>query len=140
MRESLLAHNECQGILPKARMGRTLIVGDVHGCSWELSALLDRLNFSSGDRIIFVGDLVARGPDSLGGLDIARRTGAVIVRGNHEQKLLDWRDHDASLGRMHAEIARSMRDVDWRLLETSPLWFDLPEHDVRVVHAGLLPR
>lgn len=121
-------------------MGRTVIVGDVHGCAWELEALLDRLSFSSGDRLVFVGDLVARGPSSLGVLDIARRTGAVIVRGNHEQKLLDWRDHDAELGRMHLEVARSLRDVDWRLLETSPLWLDLPEHGARVVHAGVLPR
>src|SRR5678815_2150325 len=32
-----------------------------------------------------------------------------------------------------------MRDVDWTLLETSPLWVDLPEHEVRVIHAGLVP-
>jgi len=120
-------------------MGRTVILGDVHGCTWELEALLDRIHFSSGDRLVMVGDLVARGPDSLGVLDVARQTGAVIVRGNHEQKLLDWRDHGAELGRLHAEIARAMGEVDWRLLETSPLWCDLPEHGARVVHAGVLP-
>src|SRR2546428_12891335 len=105
-------------------MGRTIVVGDVHGCAWELEALLDRIGFTTGDSLVFVGDLVARGPNSLGVLDIARRSGATIVRGNHEQKLLDWRDHDATLGRMHEELAQSMRDVDWTLLETSPLWCD----------------
>jgi hypothetical protein len=120
-------------------MGRTIVVGDVHGCSWELGALLDRVGFTSGDRLVFVGDLVARGPDSLGVLDIARSTGATIVRGNHEQKLLDWRDHDARLGRLHEDLAQSLRDVDWTLLETSPLWCDFPEHGLRVVHAGVLP-
>ena len=121
-------------------MQRTIIVGDVHGCRRELEQLLDRIRFSSGDRLIFVGDLVARGPDSLGVLDVARRTGALIVRGNHEQKLLDWYDDDETeLGRTHMEVARAMRDVDWTLLETSPLWIDLPEHGARVVHAGVLP-
>jgi hypothetical protein len=121
-------------------MQQTIIVGDVHGCRRELEQLLDRTRFSSGDRLVFVGDLIARGPDSLGVLDVARRTGAVIVRGNHEQKLLDWYDdHDTDLGRTHMEVARAMRDVDWTLLETSPLWLDLPEHGARVVHAGVVP-
>jgi hypothetical protein len=119
---------------------RTIIVGDIHGCRRELEQLLDRVRFSSGDRLVMVGDLVARGPDSRGVLDIARRTGAIIVRGNHEQKLLDWHDDDeVVLGRTHMEVARAMRDVDWTLLETAPLWIDLPEHGARVVHAGVLP-
>jgi hypothetical protein len=125
---------------------RTIFVGDVHGCREELDELLDRIAFASGDRIVFVGDLVARGPDSLGVLDVARRTGAVIVRGNHEQKLLDWRASLArplaervQLGPIHLDVARALRPVDWVLLETSPLYVDLPEHDVRVVHAGLVP-
>jgi hypothetical protein len=129
---------------------RTIIVGDVHGCRSELEALLDRVGFASGDRLIFVGDLVARGPDSLGVLDVARRTGAVVVRGNHEQKLLDWRDARTAwmrgeaaaklpIGRMHRDIARSLRPVDWKLLETAPLFVDLPEHGARVVHAGVVP-
>ncbi len=121
---------------------RTVIVGDVHGCRRELEGLLDRIRFHSGDRLVFVGDLIARGPDSLGVLDVARRTGALIVRGNHEQKLLDWRnsgDRSVVLGRTHMDVARALRDVDWSLLETSSLWLDLPEHGARVVHAGVLP-
>ena len=129
---------------------RTIIVGDVHGCRSELEALLDRVAFASGDRLVFVGDLVARGPDSLGVLDVARRTGAIVVRGNHEQKLLDWRRSRTEwmrgeaaakppIGRMHRDLARSLRPVDWTLLETSPFFFDLAEHGVRVVHAGVMP-
>lgn len=129
---------------------RTIIVGDVHGCRWELEALLDRLAFASGDRLVFVGDLVARGPDSLGVLDIARRSGAIVVRGNHEQKLLDWRNARSSwihgsapakapIGRMHRDVARALRPVDWTLLETSPFYIDLAEHGARIVHAGVVP-
>lgn len=129
---------------------RTIIVGDVHGCRSELEALLDRVAFGSGDRLVFVGDLVARGPDSLGVLDVVRRTGAIVVRGNHEQKLLDWRKARTAwmrgeaaakppIGRMHRDLARALRPVDWTLLETSPFYVDLPEHGARVVHAGLVP-
>jgi hypothetical protein len=129
---------------------RTVIVGDVHGCAGELAALLDAIAFSSGDRLVFVGDLIARGPDSLGVLDIARTTGAIIVRGNHEQKLLDWRASrkrwmvgedvaDAPIGKMHRDVARDLRPIDWSLLETSRVWADLPEHGAIVVHAGIDP-
>ena len=61
-------------------MGRTIIVGDVHGCRRELEQLLDKVAFATGDRLVFVGDLVARGPDSLRVLDVVRRTGAIVIR------------------------------------------------------------
>lgn len=129
---------------------RTVIVGDVHGCATELASLLDRIAFATGDRLVFVGDLVARGPHSLGVLDLARRTGAIIVRGNHEQNLLDWLDArerwlrgeavpKPPIGKMHRELGRSLRPVDWTLLQTSTTSLHLPEHDLRVVHAGLDP-
>ncbi len=121
---------------------RTIIVGDVHGCRAELEALLLRVGFRSGDRLVFVGDLVARGPDSLGVLDIARRSGAVVVRGNHEQRLLDSRNtrlNRVPLGLTHTELKVSLRPVDWTILATSKLFVDLPDHGVRIVHAGVAP-
>lgn len=120
---------------------RTLIVGDVHGCTGELETLLEQVGFAEGsDRLVLVGDLVARGPDSLGTLALVRRLGARAVRGNHENKLLAWRRRqDEPLGAEHARVAQALRDEDWGQLEAMPLWLDLPEHGVRVVHAGVLP-
>jgi hypothetical protein len=124
---------------------RTIIVGDVHGCAEELEALLEKLAFTTGDRLVFVGDLIARGPRSLGVLDIARRTGALVVRGNHEQKLLDMRrivgtaTQPAPLAKTHRDVFLALRPTDWILLETSKLWLDLPDHGARVIHAGLDP-
>ncbi len=47
---------------------RLLIIGDVHGCIDELNELIDKAlpNYDeSTDIILFVGDLVAKGPSSL---------------------------------------------------------------------------
>ncbi len=131
-------------------MGRAIIVGDVHGCSAELRALLDRLAPVEGDTLVFVGDLVARGPDSLGVLDVVRESKGLIVRGNHEDRLLAW--HRAmlarargefalapDLGRLHHEVAHSMRTEDWELLEQTPVTHFLQPNKTLVVHAGLVP-
>ena len=45
---------------------RTLIIGDVHGCLDELLALLGRAGRTPDDRVVLVGDLVAKGPSSAG--------------------------------------------------------------------------
>ena len=50
-------------------MSRTIIVGDVHGCASELASLFSHLNVVPADNIYFVGDVLARGPDSLGVLE-----------------------------------------------------------------------
>src|SRR5215210_2969538 len=82
------------------------VVGDVHGCLAELEALLDQLGYviSRDDhgrsvdaahderRMIFLGDLVDRGPDTPGVLRLVMgmvATGnALCVAGNHEAKLV----------------------------------------------------
>jgi serine/threonine protein phosphatase 1 len=73
------------------------VVGDVHGCLDELRALWDRLDPHSSDVVVFVGDLVRKGPASAAVVEfVAARDNAVSVRGNNEAKLLrgevdpDW--------------------------------------------------
>ncbi|WP_435018835.1 polynucleotide kinase-phosphatase [Tundrisphaera sp. TA3] len=86
----------------RGEMGPFDIVGDVHGCMDELRELMARLGYvpdadglpahPEGRRLIFVGDLVDRGPDSVGVLELARRMvaagTALCVPGNHDEKLL----------------------------------------------------
>ena len=45
---------------------RTIIIGDVHGCVDELSDLIYELRLTKKDTLIFVGDLIDKGPDSPG--------------------------------------------------------------------------
>ncbi|GAB2831666.1 polynucleotide kinase-phosphatase [Microbacterium insulae] len=83
------------------------VIGDVHGCRGELEALLTRLGYDigrdaqgravdarhpGGRRVVFVGDLVDRGPDVVGVLRLAMGMvasgNALAVPGNHEAKLV----------------------------------------------------
>ncbi|MCC6557286.1 MAG: serine/threonine protein phosphatase [Polyangiaceae bacterium] len=125
-------------------MPRTIIVGDVHGCRDELVRLLDRVGFGEGDRLVMVGDMVVRGPDPCGTLDLLRELNAESVRGNHEDRLLRWHagrtdPRGEPLGELSKATARLLRKRDWSWLESLPHWIDLPEHNLRVVHAGLVP-
>lgn len=68
---------------------RLVVVGDVHGFRRELSALLRRLGFdAASDQLCFVGDLVDGGPDDAGVIDLAMRSDAWAVLGNHDIDML----------------------------------------------------
>lgn len=125
-------------------MGRTIIVGDVHGCVRELEDLLSYVGLSSRDRLVFVGDLIVRGPKPREVVELARRLGALAVRGNHEDRALRFRRSrgtagELRIGALTRRAVEALRPRDWEYLESLPLWIDLPEHRVRVVHAGVLP-
>ncbi|MEO5761568.1 MAG: metallophosphoesterase, partial [Vicinamibacteria bacterium] len=70
-------------------MTRRIFVGDIQGCREELDRLLALLNFdSSRDALEPVGDVVNRGPDSLGTLRLLKSVNAGGVLGNHDLHLL----------------------------------------------------
>jgi len=121
---------------------RTIIVGDVHGCLDELHALLARLGRTPEDRVVLVGDLVAKGPDSLGVVQWARESGADAVLGNHDAHTLQAVHGDLDARPTHIAIAKALSPEDVAWLEARPLWLrlDLPGGPPRVVvHAGLVP-
>jgi len=69
-------------------------VGDIHGEVELLEELLDTLPHREGDRFVFVGDYVDRGPDSKGVVDrlveFSRERECVFLLGNHESMFLDF--------------------------------------------------
>jgi hypothetical protein len=126
-------------------MARTIIVGDVHGCVDELGRLLDALAPGVADRVFFVGDLVARGPDSLGVLALYRSVNGQSVLGNHEYKLLAAHRARRSgtkrprVSALHYGLLHRLGEADWALIEALPLSLSLPEHGLSIVHAGIVP-
>ena len=71
--------------------GRDLVVGDLHGHRDLLEQELERLGFDpTRDRVFSVGDLVNRGPDSLGTLSLVEEPWFHAVLGNHELMLLNY--------------------------------------------------
>lgn len=140
------------------------VIGDVHGCLDELLLLLERLGYRvardeagravdaehpEGRRVVFVGDLVDRGPSSVGVLRLAMGMTAaghaLAVPGNHEAKLiraLDGRNVQASHGleRTLAELAGETDEFrvavrEWCRGLISHLVLD--DGNLVVAHAGL---
>lgn len=79
-------------------MPRLIAIGDIHGCSKTLHALLwKKLSIKKNDTLVFIGDYIDRGPDSKGVVNqiiSLRNDGftAFALRGNHEQLMLDSRN------------------------------------------------
>ena len=131
---------------------RTIVVGDVHGCLPELKMLLDKVNFQQDeDRLILAGDLVDRGPDSVGVVRYAMAIGAEAVAGNHDDKLLRRRKHVMRAQRdknykipMRPDqeqegiiAALTQREGEW--LAGLPTYIELPDFNALVLHAGVVP-
>ncbi len=74
---------------------RTIAIGDIHGCSAALDALLEAIRPTPEDTIVTLGDYVNRGPDSRGVIDrlieLTRRCRLIPILGNHDQMLLEAR-------------------------------------------------
>ncbi|HEX2852662.1 MAG TPA: metallophosphoesterase [Opitutaceae bacterium] len=121
--------------------GRLIAIGDIHGCYQEFADLLAKLDLTKEDRLILVGDLVNRGPDSCKVIDLAREHRALSLLGNHELRLLNYRrTGDTKFFKdSDAETAEKLRDEDWAYLEAMPLTHHEPELDTVFVHGGFLP-
>jgi hypothetical protein len=125
-------------------MRRSVIIGDLHGCAAELDTLLDKIAFSADDSLYCVGDLVARGPDGVAVLRLLRKLGARSVLGNHDAKLLTVRPKPGKkapekIPSSVANVFDKLEDQDWQMFDELPLYLDLADHDLRVVHAGVVP-
>jgi serine/threonine protein phosphatase 1 len=74
---------------------RTIAIGDIHGCSAALEALLEVIRPRPDDTIVTLGDYINRGPDSRGVIDrlikLSRQCHLVPLLGNHDEMLLEAR-------------------------------------------------
>jgi serine/threonine protein phosphatase 1 len=121
--------------------GRTIAVGDIHGCADEFEQLIEQLALTRHDRLILLGDLVNRGPDSARVLALARQHAHRSLLGNHELRLLNYRrtGDPTHLKRSDYETLRQLSDKDWAYLASMPLTYHVPEFATVLVHGGFLP-
>lgn len=72
--------------------GRTLAVGDIHGCSTALKTLLEAIDPRPDDTVVVLGDVIDYGPDSKGVIeqliDLSGRCRFILIQGNHEEMIL----------------------------------------------------
>lgn len=123
----------------------TYVVGDVQGCASALNRLLPALAFDpSIDHIIFAGDLIARGEDSLAVMQwvLDHQHSCSAVLGNHDLNFLavasglrEPKKIDKTASLLESPLCNSV--IDW--YRQCPLAIDLPEHNALVVHAGVWP-
>lgn len=121
--------------------GRTLVMGDVHGCAEELATLIRAFAPRPGDRMVAVGDLINRGPDSRGVLDLVREWKIEAVLGNHENRLLKaYRSgNPGTLKSKDANTYAVLRDKDFATLTGWPHFLHIPSLKSIVVHGGIDP-
>ena len=101
---------------------RTIAIGDIHGCSAALDALLKAIQPRPEDCIVTLGDYINRGPDSRGVIErlieLKDRCRLVSLLGNHDQMLLDVQSGKCPSTGSSAWVAtplspRMDRDVTW---------------------------
>lgn len=131
------------------------IISDVHGCLYELQLLFEKLGYKQKkhgfvhkERMpVFVGDLTDRGRSSLQTLllvrDMVKRNIALMVRGNHDDKLLRF-----CLGR-NVTLNHGLKKTAWQIessgikkreiadfLESIPYYEMLDDNKLVVAHGA----
>ena len=134
-------------------MGKFAIIGDVHGCLGPLEALVEKLALSARDHLVFVGDLLDKGPDSAGvvrfirGLQKTASFEVTVVEGNHEDRHRRYhinRTHRPGVAYAMAASAWDLPSLDMQLstadrafLSKAVPFVRIETWNVLVVHGGI---
>ena len=126
------------------------VLSDPHGEYELFRALLDKIGFGDGDRLIVVGDVLDKGGESLRLLHyVLSHPNILLVLGNHEYDFLkychgvmarqeDGFDQDAALKEIRAYFGKEGASLEWsdvERLEACPLYYETD--DYLCVHAGV---
>lgn len=122
------------------------VIGDLQGCYSEFITLLDKVDFNpSCDTLYLVGDLIARGPDSLKCLDYVYRHQHAVktVLGNHDLHFIACQRLKKPLNpkdKLHPLAHSSKLHHYLDFLQNQPLAIWLEQHNSLICHAGLSPQ
>ena len=71
---------------------KLIAIGDIHGCHGQLTLLIEQIQPTEGDQLVFLGDYIDRGPDSRAVIDycleLRELYRCIFLMGNHEEMLL----------------------------------------------------
>ncbi|APW48421.1 symmetrical bis(5'-nucleosyl)-tetraphosphatase [Rhodoferax antarcticus] len=123
------------------------LIGDVQGCDAALQTLLDKISFSpSRDTLFLLGDLVNRGPDSVGTLRrlMSYGTACQCILGNHDLHLLATAHgarkpsrKDTLCDVLNAPDRSAL--LDWLRQQRMAIRMQHWGNEYLLVHAGVLP-
>lgn len=141
------------------------IIGDIHGCYDELQSLLIKLGYHVnedllysqqsavtaplGRKAIFVGDLIDRGPNSVGVLalvmNMVNHGVALCIAGNHDIKLASYlKGKKVQISHGLETTAKEFDTVDVgfkqaviNFIDNLPIYYVLDNHQLVVAHAGM---
>jgi serine/threonine protein phosphatase 1 len=121
---------------------KTLVIGDIHGCYNEMIDLIEKAGIDANDRIIALGDIIDRGPDSLSVLNFfMSRKNINSLLGNHEEKHIKVFTGKTNASPSQLKLIEQFSDSDYlnlvRFLENLPLFIELPE--AILIHGLLEP-
>jgi len=133
---------------------RLIAIGDIHGCSLALDAVLEAIVPTPADRLVFLGDLVDQGKNSKDVLErilaLQERTQVTLIQGNHEEMMLAARESEPALRywercggvptlnsyRFGAPLDE-VPAVDWKLLQSCQPFLETDQFIF--THANYLP-
>lgn len=139
--------------MPTPASNRVIAIGDIHGCSVALAALVEAIQLGPDDVVIPLGDVVDYGRDSRGVIGqlkaLRERTNLILLTGNHEEMLFSVLDHnrdleswtrhggDRTLDSYGVDHPRELPSEDVAFLRTAKWFFETDTH--AFVHAGYFP-
>ncbi|MEM9667460.1 MAG: metallophosphoesterase family protein [Pseudomonadota bacterium] len=134
-------------------MGRVCIIGDVHGMTTMLAELLDTLELKEGDTLISLGDLVDKGPDPVGSVQLLRNLRetapfpVILIEANHEDRHLRYHrnlterpgvaQQMAKTAPMLAYLDDALGEKDRAFLASAVPFWQLPDIGILCVHGGI---
>jgi bis(5'-nucleosyl)-tetraphosphatase (symmetrical) len=129
---------------------RHIIIGDVHGCIDELKELVQLLAPAADNQLIFIGDLIDRGPDSSGVVrqvvQWSKQMDVKLILGNHEEKFLRYVKHIKDGSGLEKQMKRidefpklldSLGDGELSFLQNGYHSINLPDYNSLLIHGGV---
>jgi len=124
-------------------MGRTIAIGDIHGCSEALRTLLETIRPQRDDTIVTLGDYIDRGPNSHDVIEqifeLQNQCELITLLGNHELMLLLAKDDAEQLGWWQScggaatllsynNTIESIPESHFEFIEACPLAYETDTH------------